>query len=576
MDVVELIFKKYLAWKKRNEPNENNADTVCLQDLRYRLTLLACAMSGHPIELITAESVGGWRGNQFYLPAEINEYHDRKLNFKYYLYRVLFLCKQKELKLNWRPDEKSEKFTSEQMAQQNAHFVLDALAEEYENFTPLYNELSHIENKSWLYGKWMVDNTLIAGEELQHIAPLLGDDNDQKDEITTELEANPVDEVITVQHDREKQEEFMITHNFEKIETAEEFDDIWRDFDGDDSLEDDLDALQDINMKHTVRVDDVVHSVYRAEFTGNLTIAQSKELKENGYYYEYPEWHFKQRNFIENHCKVYPLLFRGKDISYAQRIIGNNKNVLLKLKKMLASIQNEMKRIRRVTDGDEFALDEVIDAFVDIRAGKSPNEKLYNSKRKRKADLSILFLIDLSLSGDSYVAGHKVIDIEKEAVILLGEAFSEYDIDFQVDGFFSKTRNFCHYVTLKHFDDKWNRGKVNIGGISPMGFTRIGPAMRHAGFLLEKRPSKKKWVILLSDGKPNDYDQYGGQYGVKDINHTVRELYDMDIGTYALAIEQQAKYYLPQMFGINHYRILTLPEMLPESIMHLYKKIANT
>ena len=152
--------------------------------------------------------------------------------------------------------------------------------------------------------------------------------------------------------------------------------------------------------------------------------------------------------------------------------------------------------------------------------------------------------------------------------------FNEYNIDFQVDGFFSKTRNFCSYITLKHFNDSWHSGKFNIGSVSPQGFTRIGPAIRHAGFLLSKRPAKRKWIILLSDGKPNDYDKYEGRYGVDDIKHALKELKKQHVESYAFAIEEQAKYYLPQMFGVNHYGILSDPKRLPNDVMKLYSKIA--
>ena len=74
-----------------------------------------------------------------------------------------------------------------------------------------------------------------------------------------------------------------------------------------------------------------------------------------------------------------------------------------------------------------------------------------------------------------------------------------------------------------------------------------------------KRSTKNKWVILISDGKPNDYDKYEGKYGVNDVKQALRELNERNINSYALAIEAQAKYYLPQMFGQNHYQILTTP-----------------
>ena len=53
------------------------------------------------------------------------------------------------------------------------------------------------------------------------------------------------------------------------------------------------------------------------------------------------------------------------------------------------------------------------------------------------------------------------------------------------------------------------------------------------------------------------------------------ELHEMQINAYALAIEAEAKYYLPQMFGQNHYQILTTPTALLQSMVKLYEKIKN-
>ena len=99
--------------------------------------------------------------------------------------------------------------------------------------------------------------------------------------------------------------------------------------------------------------------------------------------------------------------------------------------------------------------------------------------------------------------------------------------------------------------------------------------MRHSGAMLDKRDTKNKWVILISDGKPNDYDRYEGKYGISDVKQALRELNQRRINSYALAIEAEAKYYLPQMFGQNHYQILTTPVELLQSLVKLYEKIKH-
>lgn len=78
---------------------------------------------------------------------------------------------------------------------------------------------------------------------------------------------------------------------------------------------------------------------------------------------------------------------------------------------------------------------------------------------------------------------------------------------------------------------------------------------------------------MISDGKPNDYDKYEGKYGIRDVRQALHELKQNQVNSYALAIEATAKYYLPQMFGQNHYQIVSSPTDLVTSLVKLYEKI---
>ena len=231
---------------------------------------------------------------------------------------------------------------------------------------------------------------------------------------------------------------------------------------------------------------------------------------------------------------------------------------------------------KRLPDGESIDIDALVDWYTDLQSGRTPSDNIYLSKRKKEPDLAILFLLDLSMSTDSYADGSRVLDVEKQAVILFGEVLSEYGVDFAVSGFYSKTRNNCVYHSLKDFGESWTKGKQRIGAAEPEGYTRIGPALRHSKSLIEKQSARQKWVILLSDGKPNDFDKYEGRYGVADVKQALREMHERHISTYAIAIESVARYYLPQMFGQNHYNILSHADMLIPSLAILYRRINNS
>ena len=584
-ELDEILYKKVIKYFKNKRLNDTEmlSRQVTLSEIKPRLTLLARALCGVPIEIFPAEREGGYKNLNFFLPINCSLFPTKEENRKFYFFRTAYLSVQKQLNLNWTSLEDLQQLSLEK-AQETAPIVLEKLFQEYPSLEEWYYEavpkLPLEKNKetadfSWLYGKWMKNSPEVdASDVLQNFDDVATKIQNSVVAETT-LHANAVEEIQSLAIDKKQQEDYVLMHSFEKIETAEEFNGNWRDFDGKDDLKEHQDALEEMNMRFTVRVDDMVHSVYQADFIENTSIAESAEVDEKGFHLKYDEWDFKKRNYLPGFCKVYPKTQIKTHPSYYKNTMAKYKTTLNGLRKMLTSVNNKMQQQRRQLQGEAFDLDALTDLYTDIHSGKSPDERVYLSNRKKNKDIAILVLLDLSLSSDGYAAGNRVIDVEKEVSILFGEILHEFDIDFAIDGFYSKTRNFTTYLTLKDFNENWNSAKHKIGAIEPNGYTRIGPALRHAGARLDQIDSKNKWIIVLSDGKPNDYDKYEGQHGIQDIKQALRELNERTINSYALAIEAQAKYYLPQMFGQNHYQILTSPEALLKSLVKLYEKIKH-
>lgn len=582
----EYIFTKFASYFKRRKrkKEESMANAVNLSDVKSKLTIFARAITGESIEIFEAEREGGYKNNNFFLPSRFTDFSNYEENISFYLFRVLYLSIQKNLGLNWNDNQEHDLQTSQIKAQENSKKVLDQLFEQfpiteeyYQQFVQFYQGKAKDKNKvdySFIHGKWMRNNPENSeGDPLKNFSDKTKKANEGNPE--TILKANAVEEIISVQVDIQQQQDAVLQHQFEKVETAEEFGGNFRDFDGDDDLDEHSNALDEINMKYTVRVDDTAHSVYQAEFTENTTVNESAEAENTSYFIPYDEWDYSKRKYKENFCKIYPKTISKTDVAYYKKTISENKSTLTELRKLLSTVNNKYQQLRRQTQGDSFDLEALTDLFVDINSGHTPSENIYLSKRKKEKDLSILLLLDVSLSSDGYAAGNRVIDVEKQVSILFGEILDEFNIDFSIDCFYSKTRNHASYLTLKDFDDDWQKAKFKVGAAEPNGYTRIGAALRHAGTKLDKRDTRNKWVVLISDGKPNDFDKYEGKYGINDVKQALRELNSRNINSYALAIEAQAKYYLPQMFGQNHYQILTTPIELLQSLVKLYDKIKH-
>ena len=586
MALDEYLYGKIAGFftKRKRNALESHVKTVNLIDIKPRLTIFARAITGNSIDIYPAKREGGYKNNNFFLPTVYSELPTYEENLSFYLFRILYLSVQKNLNINWHDKIDHALKESQEKAFNSSKEILTKLREEFPISRDIHTELFNVyESKatekvpadySFIYGKWMRNNPEISPNDK------LNNFNEKakkaiSDEIETILKANAVEEVISLQVDQKQQEDYVLTHDFEKIDTAEEWDGGWRDFDGDDELDEHSKALEELNMKYTVRVDDTTHSVYQAEFVENTTVAESSEINTNDYSISYDEWDYSKREYKQDFCKLYPKNIKETDVSYYKKTISENASTLMGLRKMLTNINNKYQQQRRQTQGEEFDMDALTDLYIDIHSGHTPSENIYLSKRKKEKDLSILMLLDVSLSSDGYAANNRVIDVEKQVSILFGEILNEFDVDFSIDCFYSKTRNYATYLTLKSFDEDWDKAKFKVGAVEPEGYTRIGTALRHSGALLDKRDTNNKWIILISDGKPNDYDRYEGKYGINDVKQALRELNERNINSYALAIEANAKYYLPQMFGSNHYEILTTPVELLQSLAKLYDRIKH-
>ncbi len=588
-ELLEGAFSGYFKFKdkilkKKKLSKIEDRNTARLQDVKQRLTIFARAITGETIDIYPAEREGGYKNNNFFLPVYFNEFPDLQSNFEFYLFRTLYLSIQKNINLNWQPDDdEADLELSRKKAEETSSKVLKILFKEFPITKNVYDKLlSHyqsfetqkkVADYTFIYGKWM--KNYIEDKEKDPLKNI----NQKvkkaiKEEVETILKANAVEEMKTQQVDKKQQQDQVVGNYYEKIETLEEHKGgIWKDFDGDDELEEHQNALDELQMSHTVRVDDDSHSIYQTEYMENITVSESIEINVDDYYLSYDEWDYSKRQYKPDFCKLYPGKIIEKDIDYYKKTIRDNTTTLISLRKMLANINNRYQEQKRQTYGDNFDLDAVTDYLTDVLSNHTPTEKIYLSKRKLEKDLSVLILLDVSLSSDGYAADNRVIDVEKQVSILFGEILEEYNVDFSINAFFSKTRNYSTYLSLKSFDESWQKAKYKIGTVEPQGYTRIGTALRHSGNLLEKRTTKNKWLILISDGKPNDYDRYEGKYGVKDVKQALLELKQKNINSYALAIEAEAKYYLPQMFGQNHYKILTSPIEMLQAMVKLFEKI---
>ena len=588
MALDEFLFSQFANFfkKKKNAQLHQLGNTAYLHEIKTKLSIIASASLGEIIEIYQAELEGGYKNNVFFLPEHINFFESKEDNLMFFLFRTLYLCEQKKLRINQRYGTELNYTESVQKSILHADTVLKNLFKEFPSLEPKHRHYSDLlqkiaddkdpyKNQNWLYGKWMVDDIQLSeNPELKHLNPKSAQDT--KIDISTIIKAKAIESIKRISIDKKAQEDYVLTHNFEKVDTAEDFNGNWRDFDGEDELESHQNALDELSMGLTVRVDEPSHSIYQAEYLENLNISESAQQNQSPITLSFPEWDYKKNAYKKDFCKLYPERLTSKSMGFYEETIKNHKVELVVLKKILSNINNRLQQKRKQYEGAELDLDAVTDFYTDIIAKTTPSENFYIDKRKISKELSILILIDLSLSSDGYVQGKRILDLEKEIAVLFGEILHQENVDFSIAGFYSNTRNHTTFQTIKDFDADWQIGKQVIGSAEAIGYTRIGTAIRHATSLLSDRKNPHKWLMILSDGKPNDFDRYEGKYGVEDVKQALKELYALNINAYAYAIETNARHYLPNMFGANHFQIISSPSDVVAAFTKLFLKIKQS
>jgi nitric oxide reductase activation protein len=109
------------------------------------------------------------------------------------------------------------------------------------------------------------------------------------------------------------------------------------------------------------------------------------------------------------------------------------------------------------------------------------------------------------------------------------------------------------------------------GGLS----TRMGAALRHAGWHLTRQQAQKRLVLLITDGEPADIDERDPQYLRQDAKKAVEDLAMKGIYTYCLTLDPHADRYVARIFGENRYAIVDRVERLPERLPNVFAAITG-
>ena len=398
-------------------------------------------------------------------------------------------------------------------------------------------------------------------------------DTPQQPESVTEIEGKGQTNISVLQgEDDQPIESEMPIHTFEKAETLEEYSGLNRKNDDDDELDEHAEALRSVDMKHVVRTRERPRSIYRSDIVmDGLAFEVGDDAPAAGI--PYPEWDYKKQQHKPDWCFIRQQSLRDSDPSWAQRTATKHRSVILDLRKKLAALATQTQRAKRQPDGPELDIDAVVAAQVACRSGHSPDDRLYIQRQRKLHDVAALILMDQSYSTDAWLDDARVLDTIRETLFCVGEVMDEFIESFAVAGFSSNTRRQCDFHLIKDFAESWHGSRARLGSLEAQGYTRIGPALRHAQELLIRQPAEKRVIFLITDGRPCDYDRYEGEYGIRDVRKAIENGKRHGIMTHAFAIEKRACEQFPRMFSRQHYDIVPNPRALVASMCGAFARL---
>jgi nitric oxide reductase NorD protein len=285
----------------------------------------------------------------------------------------------------------------------------------------------------------------------------------------------------------------------------------------------------------------------------------------------YNEWNFKRQHYHKNWCVLRELEVKPEYDDFVENTLLKYKGLLKSLRHTFEILRGEDKLLKKQVHGDDVDIDALVEAYADVKSGMEMSDRLFTKMHKEERNVAVIFMVDMSGSTKGWIN-----EAERESLILLAEVLQILGDRFAIYGFSGMTRKRCELYKIKAIDEDYNDEiKARIANIQPQDYTRMGVFIRHITRIFNGIDASTKLLITLSDGKPDDYDTYRGEYGVEDTRQALYEAHRDGIHSYCITIDEQARDYLPHMYGAANYSVIDDVAQLPLKVSDIYRRLTT-
>jgi nitric oxide reductase NorD protein len=303
--------------------------------------------------------------------------------------------------------------------------------------------------------------------------------------------------------------------------------------------------------------------------------------------FSYDEWDRDLNDYRVGWSRVIEKKVRQGDRNFVELARSRYRGVISSIRHQFQMMKPEnLTRINREIDGEDYDLNALIDYVVDKRADGQQSENIYTKRLRKQRDVAVSLLLDQSSSTARTITrnplqpythpGRRIIEIEKEGLVLMSEALEAVGDVYSINGFTSEGRRNVKFYVVKDFAEKYSDEiERRIGGITFQNNTRMGAAIRHAAAKLVRQESRTKLLIILTDGRPYDHDYGDARYAREDVREALTEAKLHGITPFCITIDRESEAELKDLYGDVGYTIIDDVLSLPERMPNIYRRLTS-
>jgi nitric oxide reductase NorD protein len=296
-------------------------------------------------------------------------------------------------------------------------------------------------------------------------------------------------------------------------------------------------------------------------------------------HFTYPEWDVRTASYLPSHARVLHSRAETNEQTPTFRADPRAAARIRAVRRQFEALRPSLVSMPGFPDGDVLDTERAVRARVDFLSTGEGTDRVWRQTRPERRDLAVSILLDVSRSTESAIPGHghdgrSVIDIEREALAALAWGLDACGDSFAIHAFSSLKRDRVFVQEVKGFAEPMGDGvESRIAALHPGHYTRLGAAIRHTSSLLTKEARKRRLLLVITDGKPNDLDHYEGRHGIEDSRMAVLEARRAGHAVFGITVDRDGKSWFPRLFGQGAFALIPNPEKLTQALPQIYRQL---